>query len=108
MEHLHAELLVAGERIVQLRADLDRKAADEKEAKSEVCRLGAKLARVMDSMDGPNRILLKKICRLKRKIRLQQVLGYGDDDDGGASVTSDDDNNKVDGNSGDGMNDDCI
>ncbi len=31
LEHLHAELLVAGERIAQLREDLDKKAAEIKE-----------------------------------------------------------------------------
>ena len=65
VEHMHAELLVVGERIVQLRADLDRKAADAKEAMSEVYILGEELARFRDSMDGPNQILRQKMCRLK-------------------------------------------
>jgi hypothetical protein len=103
---MHAELLVAGERIVQLRAGLDKKSVDAKEAMSEVCMLGEELARARDSMDGPNRILHQHICRLKGKIHMQQVLGYSDDADG--SSVSDDGTNKSDDMCGDGIDADCI
>ena len=65
---MHAEILVDGARILQLCANLERKASDAKEAKFEVCRLGAELARVVDSMYGPNWILRQKMCMLYGKM----------------------------------------
>ena len=81
LEHLHAQLLVAGERIAQLREDLDKKAAETKEAKLVVSRLQAELATATDSFAESNRILRQKICRLKGKIRAsrsEKLLNYGD------------------------------
>ena len=39
LEHLHAELLAAGERIVELRQDLDKKTAQTREAELLVSNL---------------------------------------------------------------------
>ncbi len=61
--------------------DLDKKAAETKEANLVVSSLQSELATVADSFARPNRILRQKISRLKgniRALRLDKLLDYAD------------------------------
>ncbi len=68
MEHLHAELLVVGERIVQLRVDLERRAADVKEAMSDACGLARRITSEGHGLHGWAQF--NSTCKLKGKIRM--------------------------------------
>ena len=55
VEHLHLQLLKAGERIEELRAALEMKKVDEGVARSLLSVCEGKLERVLDSAGGPVR-----------------------------------------------------
>jgi hypothetical protein len=70
VEHIHMELLKQGERIEQLRADLDKKKKHEIQWRPLLSAAEAKLERVVDSYSGPMRGMRKKVSKLKHTIRV--------------------------------------
>ncbi len=77
LEHLHAELLVARERIVELRHELDQENAQTKVAKLLLSNLDMELSRVADSCVGPNRILrqISAGCKERYALALWKNIG---------------------------------
>jgi hypothetical protein len=69
VEHLHMQLLKAGEQIEELRAALERKKVDEGIARSLLSVAERESESVLDSAGGPVRRLRKKISRLNIRIR---------------------------------------
>jgi len=69
LEHLHIELLKQGERIEQLRADLNKKNQGGFSCRSLLSSVETNLACAIDAYGGPMRRMRNNMCKLKQTTR---------------------------------------